>query len=90
VVTLSSSDTKEALTFLSLSLVCNLSSHLSKGNTQDPSSISGTNLFEDWPNTNDMVASVYVVLTTEGSSSRASPTEATRCRQKSHVDSFVI
>jgi hypothetical protein len=75
VVTLSSSDTEEALDFLSIGLVRGLSSRLSEGDTREPSLSSSSDLFEDWPKANDMAASVYVALTVKGSSSRASPTE---------------
>jgi hypothetical protein len=60
-VTLSSSDTEEALELLSLSPAHGLSSRLSEG----------SDLFEDWPKANDMAASVYVAFTAEISSSRA-------------------
>jgi hypothetical protein len=78
VVTLSSSDTEVALDFLSLSPVCRLSSSLLKGDTQEPSSSSGSDLFEDWPEANDMASRVYVALTVKGSSSRASQAKAPR------------
>jgi hypothetical protein len=54
VVSLSSSDTKEALEFLSLRTAHGLSSRLSKGDVQKPSSSSSSDLFEDWPEANDM------------------------------------
>jgi hypothetical protein len=66
-VTLSSSDIEKALELLSLSPACGPHSRLSK-----PSSNSNTDLFEDWPEANDMAASVYVALTTNASSSRMS------------------
>jgi hypothetical protein len=75
VVTLSSSDTKEALELLSLSPDRGVSSQPSRvggggGNAQEPSSGSnfGSDLFEDWPKANDMAVSIYVALTAESSS----------------------
>jgi hypothetical protein len=59
VVNLSSSDTKEALELLSLPLSNRCLSF-------------DSDLFEDWLEANDMVASVYVVLTTDALSSHAS------------------
>jgi hypothetical protein len=47
VVTVSSSDTEEALELLSLSPCCDLASLVSDGNVREPSSSSGSELFED-------------------------------------------
>jgi hypothetical protein len=71
VATVSSSDTEEALEFLSLSHVRGVSSRPSEGDAQELSSSSGSDLFEDWPKANNMAASFYVALTTEASGSRA-------------------
>jgi hypothetical protein len=76
VVTLSSSNTEEALEFLSLNPAHGLSSRLLEGDTQEPSSSSGSDLFEDWPEANDMTTGIYVVLTVEASSSHASTVDA--------------
>jgi hypothetical protein len=73
---LSSSYTEDALEFLSLNLAHGLSSCLSKGDTQEPSTNSRSDLFEDWPEANDMATSVYVELTMEALSSRASMADA--------------
>jgi hypothetical protein len=80
VVTLSSSDTEEALDFLFMRPVHGSSSRLLEGDALEPSSSSGSDLFEDWPKANDMAASVYVVLTAEGPSSRVSTTKTPRAR----------
>jgi hypothetical protein len=84
---LSSSDNEEALKLLSPSLFRGLTSRPLEGDIQVPSSSSGSDLFEDWPEANDMAATVYVVLTTEASSSRASTTDASHDRWESHADS---
>jgi hypothetical protein len=66
-ITLSSSDTKEALDLLSLSPTrhpCSQSSNLRSGSDSD--------VFEGWPEANDMDASVYVALIADALSSRAS------------------
>jgi hypothetical protein len=60
VVTLSSSDTKEALELLSLCPTRGLPSR-----PLEPSSSYGSDLFEDWPEANDMAVSVYVALTSD-------------------------
>jgi hypothetical protein len=89
VVTLSSCDTKEFLEFLSLSPVCGLSSRLSEGDARETSSSSGSDLFEDWLEANDMATSVYAALTMEGLSSRASMDDALCGGRKSRADNFV-
>jgi hypothetical protein len=76
VVTLSSSDTEEALEFLSLSPTHGLSSHLSEGDAEEPSISSYNDLFEYWPEANNMAMNIYVALTVEASSSRASMADA--------------
>jgi hypothetical protein len=80
-VSLSSRDIEEALELFSL------------GPTRGPHSpllelcsSSGSDLFDDWPKANDMVASVYVALTADASSSCASTVSAPHCTQKSFVD----
>jgi hypothetical protein len=83
VVTISSSDTEEALELLSLSPCCNLASQVAGGNVREPSSSSSSHLFEDWPEANDMAVSVYVMLTVEVLSSLVSTTAAPHCRRKS-------
>jgi hypothetical protein len=85
VVTLSSSDTQEDLELLSLSPAHGLSSRPSEGDAQEPPSSSGSDLFEDWPEANDMATSIYVALTTEASSSCPSMANAPRGRQKSRA-----
>jgi hypothetical protein len=55
VVTLSSSDTEEALELLSLSPACGRHSQLF-----EPSLSFGSDLFQDWLEANDMVVSVAV------------------------------
>jgi hypothetical protein len=50
---------------------------------REPMSSSGSDLFENWPETNNVAASVYVALTVEGLSSRASTVDASRGRRKS-------
>jgi hypothetical protein len=81
VVTLSSSDIEEALKLLSLSPARGPRPPLSKLRSS-----SSSGLFEDWPEANDMDASVYVVLTVDASSSCASMVSAPYCTQKSCVD----
>jgi hypothetical protein len=76
VVTLSSSDTEEAIEFLSLSPAHGLSSCLSEGDSCEPSLSCGSDLLKDWAEANDMAASVYVALATEGLSSRVSMVNA--------------
>jgi hypothetical protein len=83
VVTLSSSDTEEALEFLSMSPTRGLSSRLLEGDAQEPSPSYGSDLFEDWPEANDMATSVYVALAVEGLSSRVSMANAPHGKQKS-------
>jgi hypothetical protein len=87
VVTLSSSDSEEALEVLSLSPAHDLTSQLSEGDVLEPSSNSGSDLFEDWPKANNMSASIYVALTAEASSSRASMADAPRGEQRTHTGS---
>jgi hypothetical protein len=74
-----SSDTEEALDLLFLSLA-----HGPLSPASNPRSGSDSDIFEDWPEVNDMAASVYVALTADASSSRASTVDA--CATfKSHV-----
>jgi hypothetical protein len=66
-ITLSSSDTEEALDLLSLSPTrrpCSQSSNRCSGSNID--------VFEDWPEANDMAVSIYAALTVDASSSRVS------------------
>jgi hypothetical protein len=63
VVTLSSSDTKEALELLSLS-----PTFLPHSWLVEPSSSFGSDLFDNWPEANDMATSVYVALIMDASS----------------------
>jgi hypothetical protein len=84
VVTVSSTDTDEALELLSLGPCRDLASQVSCGNIREPSSSSGSELFEDWPEANDMAASVCVVLTAKALSSLASTANAMRGQWKSH------
>jgi hypothetical protein len=65
-VDLSSSDTEEVLELLPLSPTHGYPSLLS-----DLRSGSDSELFEDWSEANDMVASVYIALTADASSSCA-------------------
>jgi hypothetical protein len=81
VVTLSSSNTKKALEFLFLSSNCDPLSRVSK-----PSSSSDNDLFEDWPEANDMATSVYVALIADASSSHALIVDAPRGDQGSRAD----
>jgi hypothetical protein len=87
VVTMSLSDTEEALELLSLSPSCGAFSRPSEDDAPEPSSSStvGSGLFEDWPKANDMAASVYVALTTEPSSSRSPMVNAPQKERKSHA-----
>jgi hypothetical protein len=71
VMTLSSSDTEEALELLSQS-----PTHVPPSRPSDPCSSSGSDLFEDWPEANDTVVSVYVALTVDASISHASTATA--------------
>jgi hypothetical protein len=71
VVTLSSSDTEEALELLPLSPGCGVSSRLLGGVAQEPWSSSGSDLFEDLHKANDIAVSIYVASTAEASSTRA-------------------
>jgi hypothetical protein len=71
VVTISSSDTEEALELWSLSPACVPHSRLF-----EPSSSSGSDLFIDWPEANDMVVSVYVAMTVDALSSHTSAVNA--------------
>jgi hypothetical protein len=81
VVTLSSSDTKEALELLSLNPARGPHSPLLKLRSS-----SGSDLFDDWPEANDMAVSIYVALTTDASSSCTSIVNALHYAQKSCVD----
>jgi hypothetical protein len=82
VVTLLSSDIEEALELLSLS-----PTHGSPSRPSDPYSSSGSDLFKDWPGANDMAASVYIALSADALSSRASTTTAPHDGQESHAGS---
>jgi hypothetical protein len=53
----------------------------------EPSSCSDSDFFEDWPEANDTVASVYVALTVDASSSHASTIDASCGDRESHGDS---
>jgi hypothetical protein len=64
---------------------CNLCSQLLRGNVREPSSSSGSDLFEDWPEANDMAVSIYVALTAEALGSLVPTADAPRGRQKSHA-----
>jgi hypothetical protein len=60
-----------------------------EGDAQEPSSSYGSDLFEDWPEVNNMGVSIYVALTVETPSSRASSmANAPRDRRKSRATSF--
>jgi hypothetical protein len=74
VATLSSSDTEEELELLSLSPTRGPRSPL-----LEPRSSSGSDLFDDWPEDNDIDVSVYVVLTADASNSHASTASALQC-----------
>jgi hypothetical protein len=52
----------------------------------EPHSSSDSDLFDDWPEANDIDASVYIALTTYASSSHVSTTGAPHCTQKSFTD----
>jgi hypothetical protein len=82
VVTLSSSDTEEELRLLFLSPTRNPASHIS-----EPSSNSNCDRFEDWPEANDVVASVYIVLFVDVLRSRTSTVNTPHNDQESRVDS---
>jgi hypothetical protein len=71
VVSLLSSEIEEALELLSLSPSRGPHSPLSKFRSS-----SGSDLFDDWPKANDMAVSVYIALTADASSSRASTISA--------------
>jgi hypothetical protein len=71
VVNLSSSDIEEAFDLVFLSPV-----HGPHSPTLNPRSGSNSNVFDDWPEVNDMAASVYVALTADASSSRVSTVDA--------------
>jgi hypothetical protein len=71
VVNLSSSDIEEAFDLVFLSHV-----HGPHSPTLNPRSGSNSNVFDDWPEVNDMAASVYVALTADASSSRVSTVDA--------------
>jgi hypothetical protein len=72
VVTVSLSDTEEALELLSLGLDCVISSRPSVNDARRLSSSlsAGSEWFEDWPMVNDEPTSVYIASTTEPSSSQ--------------------
>jgi hypothetical protein len=82
VVTLSSSDTEEALELLFLSPGHDLVSRVS-----EPSSCSDSDLFEDLPEANDTVVSVYVALTVDTLSSCTSTANAPCGDRESRADS---
>jgi hypothetical protein len=71
VVTLSSSDTEEALELLFPG-----PDHDPVSRVSEPSSCSDNDLFEDWSEANDMATNVYFALTTDASSSRTSTANA--------------
>jgi hypothetical protein len=77
VVTLLSSDALELL-FLS-------PTHGPPSQRSNPYSSSGSNLFEDWPEANNVVVSVYVALTIDASGSCASTATAPHDGQESHA-----
>jgi hypothetical protein len=81
VVTLSSNYTEEAIELLYLSPARGPHSQLSELRSR-----SGSDLFDDWPKANDMVTSVYVVLTAYALSSRVSIVSAPHCARKSCAD----
>jgi hypothetical protein len=81
VVSVLSSDIEEALELLSLSPTRDQHSPLLK-----LCSSSGSHLFDDWPESNDMVVSVYVALIANPSSSHASTVSASHCTRKSFTD----
>jgi hypothetical protein len=63
VITLSSNDTKEALDLLSLSSTSRPCSQSSSRHSNSDSDV-----LEDWPEANNMAASIYVALTVDASS----------------------
>jgi hypothetical protein len=71
VVNPSSSDTEEALDLLFLG-----PAHGPYFSALNPHSGSDSDVFKDWPEVNDMGASVYVALTADASSSHASAVDA--------------
>jgi hypothetical protein len=71
VVNPSSSDTEEALNLLFL-----CPPRGSQSPSLSPRSGSDSDVFEDWPEVNDMAASVYVALIADASSSRVSMVDA--------------
>jgi hypothetical protein len=81
-VTLLSSDTEEALELLFLR-----PDHDNVSQISEPSSCFDSDLFEDWLEAKDTVASVYVALTADASSSHASTTYAPHGDQESRSDS---
>jgi hypothetical protein len=81
VVSLLSSDTEEALELLSLSPVHDPDSPL-----LELHSSFGSDLYDDWPESNDMAASVHVALTADALSFHMSTVSAPHCTQKSFVD----
>jgi hypothetical protein len=81
VETLSSSGTEEALEMLFLDPPHDTVSHVS-----EPSYSSGSDQFDDWPKANDMVVSVYVILTADASSSRILIVNAPHEDQESLTD----
>jgi hypothetical protein len=60
-------------------------SPLSGGNVHEPSSCSSNDLFEDWPEANDMAVSVYVTLTVEALGALVPTTDAPLGRWKSNA-----
>jgi hypothetical protein len=82
VVTLSSSNTEEALELLFLSPTCNPVSHVSA-----PLSSPGSDQFEDWPEANDTTVSVYVALTVGASISCTLIVNIPRGNQESRANS---
>jgi hypothetical protein len=72
-VKLSSSDTQEVLNSLFL-----IPAHGSRSPVSNVHSGSSSYVFEDWLKSNDMAASVYVLLTVDASSSGAPVTNSSR------------
>jgi hypothetical protein len=81
VATLSSSDIEEALELLSLSPARGQRSPFSETHSS-----SGSDLLDDWPEANDMAASVYNALTADDSNFCALMASALQCAQKPCAD----
>jgi hypothetical protein len=82
VVTLSSGHTEEALELLFPS-----PNHDPISRILGPSVSSDSDQFEDWPEANDTVMSVYISLTADASSSRISMVSAPWGDRESRIDS---